>query len=404
MKRLIGSLVIISSLVIGFSSGASAELPPIPSATTVTSSTGGPTQLQSNIGGAKIGYIKVGSAEIFSLGWKPDFKFGPWGLGADINLSLGDNKPTNYDNYILRYIEYDDQRKGLRYGVLDGITLGHGLVMNNYTTRLSDQVILTNQQMGFKGYADLDKYVLRGMLTRSNIYYVRAEERLNPTLTLGEYYVADSTGRAIKQTNGTTKQFPSVSAIGLDASLALPANFTGFAEAGQILNHGSGLTAGLSWGYNAMVANVSFLAEYRSLDKSFVPGYFGVDYETNPIDLVSAEATNQPKNGTLMQLEIDALGLASLKAAYESYQGSNSVLNADLMVIASEQLRVRGYYKQPNFADFRSITLEQGAILGADVAYKINQNTSLITHYKKAYNPTTGRVELTQYYEIALSL
>ena len=404
MKRLIGSLVIISSLVIGFSSLASAELPQIPATTTVTSSTSGPTQLQSNIGGVSIGYIKVGTSEVATLGWHPDLKFGPWGLGGDVNLAMGDNKPSQLETAVLRYVEYDDLKKGLRYGVLDGLTLGHGLIMKNYTSRLGNQVLQTNEQMGFKGYLDLDQYVVRAMGTKNSIYYFRLEERINPMLTLGEYYVTDSTGRAITQTDGSTRQFPSISAIGVDATVPLPANFEGYAEAGQLLNHGSGFSAGLSWAYNAMVADASFLAEYRMLDKGFVPSYFGSDYNINPIDLASAEASGKAKNGMLAQLTVNALGLASLKAVYESYQDSNSSLTADLAAKLSEQISVRGYYKQPNFVDYRSITLEQGAVLGADVAYKINPNMSLVTHYKQAYNPTKGIVESSQYYEIALNL
>ena len=371
--------------------------------TTVTSSTGGPTQLQSNIGGISIGYIKVGTKEITTLAWRPDFKFGPWGLGADVNVSLGENKPANYENMVLRYVEYDDSKKGLRYGVLDGVTIGHGLVMKNYSTRIGNQILLTNERMGFKGYLDMDKYVVRGMATRSNIYAARVEERINPMLTLGEYYITDTTGRTITRTDGTTKAFPSVSAVGIDATVPLPANFEGYAEAGQLLNHGMGLTTGISWAYDLMVANASFLAEYRMLDKGFVPGYFGVDYENNPIDLASAEATGKAKNGYLAQLGVNALGLATLNAIYESYVDSNSTLTADLSAKLGDQLTVSGYYKQPNFVDFRSISLEQGAIIGADVAYKLNPFTTLITHYKKAYNPASGQVESTQYYEVALS-
>ncbi|MBU0630119.1 MAG: hypothetical protein KKC80_04275, partial [Candidatus Margulisbacteria bacterium] len=69
----------------------------------------------------------------------------------------------------------------------------------------------------------------------------------------------------------------------------------------------------------------------------------------------------------------------------------------------SDQVSVRGYYSQPNFVDFRSLSLEQGAVMGADVAYKLNANTSLITHYKKQFNSSTGQVEEAQYYEISLS-
>lgn len=393
------------TLVIGYCSFAVVTLvhAEVPVSTTITGSSGGPTQLQSNIGGLSIGYIKVGTREVGTLAWHPDFKFGPFGLGADLNLALGDNKPANYESLVFRYVEYDDSRRGLRYGFLDGVTVGHGLVMSNYTTRVGSQVIPVYEQMGWKGYLDLDQYVVRGMATHSNIYMARVEERVNPMLTLGQYYINDSTGRTITRTDGTTRSYPSVAAVGVDATAPLPANFQAYAEAGQLINHGGGVSAGLSWGYDMMVANAFLSGEYRMLDKAFVPGYFGPDYENNPVDLVSAEGTNNPKNGYLLKTGINALGIASLSAAYESYVNSNNALSADLAAKLGDQISVHGFYKQPNFIDFRSISLEQGAILGADVGYKLNQNTSLITHYRKAYNPASGQVESTQYYEIALS-
>jgi hypothetical protein len=393
-------LLAVSCLLFAVASLSAAELPV---STTVTSSSNGVSQLQSSIGGLSLGFIKAGTAEVATIGWHPDLKFGPWGLGADINLGLGDNKPSNFEGAVLRYVKYDDSQKGLTYGVLNGVTVAHGLVMKNYSTRIGSQIMLTNEQMGFFGYVDLDKYVLRGMMTRSNIYMARVEERVNPMLTLGQYYINDSTGRTIIQGDGTTKTYPQVAAIGADATMPLPANFQAYAEAGQLINHGAGVSTGLSWAYDMMVANASFSAEYRMLDKAFVPGYFGPDYGNNPVDLASVEATNGPKNGYLVQAGIDALGLVTLNAAYESYINSNNALTADLSTKLGDQIRVRGYYKQPNFVDFRSISLEQGAVLGADIAYKLNQNTSLITHYLKAYNPTSGQVESTQYYEVALS-
>ena len=222
-------------------------------------------------------------------------------------------------------------------------------------------------------------------------------------LTLGQYYVNDSTGRKITQSDCTTRSFAPVAAVGIDATMPLPGNFEGYAEMGQISGHGNGTAAGLSWAYDLMVANATFLAEYRMLDKGFVPGYFGVDYENNPVDLTSAEASGKQKNGYLAQLGVNALGLASLSAIYESYNDSNASLTADLSGKVSDQVSGRVYYKQPNFVDYRSLDLDKGAILGADVTYKVNPYTSTIVHYKKAYNPTTGQVESTQYYEVALS-
>jgi hypothetical protein len=401
MKLRFWSLLIVCYLLLGvWSSGNALDLPVT---TTVTSSTGGPTQLQSNIGGMSLGWIKVGTREVATLGWHPDFKFGAWGAGLDVNLALGDNKPDGYEGAVLRYAEYDDSKKGLRYGILDGVTLGRGLIMKNYSTRVGNSALPVNEQTGLKGYVDLDQNVVRAMGTKSNIYYLRLEQRINPLLTVGEYYVTDSTGRRIVQTDGTTRQFPAVAAVGVDAIAPLPMNFEGYAEAGQLLNHGNGYAAGLTWGYDLMVANVSFLAEYRMLDKGFVPAFFSADYENNPVDLASAEASGKPKNGYLAQVGVDALGLMSLGLVYETYQDSNSTLTGALTAKFTDQLTVKGYYKQPNFVDYRSITLEQGAVMGADVAYKVNPYTSLITHYKKAYNPTTGQVESTQYYEVGLS-
>lgn len=399
---------VISCLLLVVSSIANAQVP-IPSgvigqaAATVTAQPGGPTQMQSKIGGISIGYIRVGSSEVATLDWRPDFKYGPWGLGADVNIGLGEKKPAGYETVVLRYLEYDDSKKGLRYGVLDYITVGHGLIMKNYTTRKGSTILLNNEQMGLKGYYDFAQGAVRGMATRSNIYFARVEERINPMLTLGQHYVTDTTGRSVVQSGGTTKSFPSVSAIGADATMPLPANWEGYAEVGQLMNYGAGLSAGFSWAYDAMVANASFLAEYRMLDKGFVPGYFGADYEDNPVDLASAEASGKAKNGYLAQLGINALGLASLTAIYESYQDSNASLAAALTAKVSEQIDLKGYYKQPNFVDYRSVTFQQGAILGADVAYKINPFTSVIAHYKKAFNPATGQVESTQYYEMGLN-
>ncbi|MFH1386260.1 MAG: hypothetical protein ABIH50_01165 [bacterium] len=383
--------------------GALAADVPFPVSTTITSSTNGPTQFQSNIGAIAIGYNKVGTQDVTTLIWRPDLKFGPWAMGADVNLSLGSNKTPNYENLVLRYVEYDDMKKGLRYGILDGVTLGHGLIMKNYTTKIGSQTMLTNEMLGLKGYYDFDKCIFKGMTTKSGIYYIRVEERMDSNLKLGQYYVVDQIGRKITQTDGTVRSFPAVTAIGVDASIPLWANIEGYAEAGQLLNHGSGLSAGLSWAYDIFVAITSFSAEYRVLDKGFVPGYFGVDYENNPIDLASVEASSEAKNGFLVQMGVNAFGLATLSAAYETYQNNNSTLTADLSAKLSEQINVRGYYKQPNFVNFRSLSYEQGAILGADVAYKVNPFTSLITHYKKSYNSTTGRVESTQYAEISMN-
>ncbi|MFA6549716.1 MAG: hypothetical protein WCT39_07320, partial [Candidatus Margulisiibacteriota bacterium] len=171
----------------------------------------------------------------------------------------------------------------------------------------------------------------------------------------------------------------------------------------QLIGHGNGFNAGVSWAYDAMVANASFLVEYRLLNKGFVPGYFNADYETNPINLVSAEATGNVKNGYYAQFGLSALGVAGLKISYENYNDSTSAaLNADAYAKLPQDVEVTGYYRQPDFANFRSLTLEQGATIGGTLAYPINQMMRAIVHYKKVYNPSTARVEESEYVELQL--
>jgi len=358
------------------------------------------TQFSSNIGGISIGYIKAGSQEVGNLAWHPDLKVGPWGLGADVNVALGENKPSGYENVVLRYVEYDDSKKGLRYGVIDNLTWGHGLLMRNYSTRVTGPVLLNNEQVALKGYVDMDKYVVRALGTRSNIYGVRLEERVHPMLTLGQTFITDTDG----VTPAGTTEVQKVTGIGVDATVPLPLNLEGYAEWAQLIDHGSGWSAGLSWAMDLMVANAAFLAEYRLLDSKFVPGYFDSDYETDPINLSSAEATGNIKNGYLAQAGLDVLGLAKLNAIYEYYNDSEyPSVSADLFAKLPQEIEVTGYYKQPKFTNFRALTLEEGAIMGGSVAYPVNPFTRIVVHYKKVYNPDTAQVEESQYYELRLS-
>ncbi len=358
------------------------------------------TSLSSNIGGLTIGFVKVGTAEITNLAWHPNFKFGSWGAGFDINESLGTSKPAGYENVVVRYVEYDDRTKGLRHGVVDNLTWGHGLLMKGYSTRIIGPVLLNNEQMATLGYLDMNTYVARALVTKSGLYGGRVEERVNPLLTLGQSYITDTVG--VTPPGTTTVQ--KVTGVGVDASVPLPLNLEGYAEYAQLLNHGSGLSVGLSWAYDLMVANASFLAEYRFLDSKFIPGYFDSDYQSNPINLASVEATGNVKNGYLAQLGINALGLAKFNATYEKYNESNATLMANLFAKLPQEVEVTGYYQQPNFSDFRALTLENGAILGGSVAYPLNPFTKMVVNYKKAYNPATGQVEESQYYEVKLSL
>ncbi|MEA3492910.1 MAG: hypothetical protein U9R38_00820 [Candidatus Margulisiibacteriota bacterium] len=386
-------------MIFGFNS-AIAQDSSLSVTTTGGTDTDTATKLVSNIGGLSLGYLKVGTDEVANLAWHPDFKLGPWGLGFDVNITLSEVRPPEYENFVMRYVEYDDGKKGLRYGTIQNLTWGHGLLMKDYSTVATGPILLNNEQLAFKGYVDMDQYVVRGLKTGSGIYGARVEERVHPMLTLGQTYLNDSDGVTLA---GTT-EIQKVSAYGVDATVPLPWGFEGYAEYAHLVDHGSGFSSGIGWDQDFFIAQANFLAEYRFLDSNFVPGYFDSDYEVNPVSLSSAEVSGNVKNGYLAQAGLKVMDMAYLKLVYENYNESDAGVEGELFAKLPQDIEVTGYYKQPSFTDFRSLSLEEGAIIGGSAAYPVNPFTKVVVHYKKVYNPSTQQIEESQYYELRLSL
>jgi len=356
--------------------------------------------------GISLGFIKAGSVEVGSISWRPNYKYGAWGLGFDVNVPIGNQRPDGYDSLVFRYAEYDDGQKGLRYGVLDGITWGHGLLVKNYTTRLAGPVILNNNQMGIRGFYNWDNYGVTALNTWSHIYGVRVTEKIKPVeflplITFGQGYICDTNGLSVKQTDGTTRSFPSQAGVELDATMPLPFGFNGYGEYARLMNYGQGASVGVDWGVDFLAFAATFDVGYRSMSSRFAPGYFDTDYEINPTDLTSIGASS--RNGYFAGFKGIMSDYLKLNIQYEAYQGANTTLLAEALSIPREDVSLYAYYSQPKFVDFNSLTLEEGAVIGAKVGYKVNPNTMIVTHYKKAYNPTLGKVEETQWYEIELS-
>jgi hypothetical protein len=348
--------------------------------------------------GISFGYIKVDTSDVGLVSWQPDFELGPWALGFDFNIPAGSSNPAGIQNVVFRYAQYDDHQKGVRYGVLDYVTLGHGLIMKDYSTRYSYDVILTNEQMGAKAYYNFDKWGLLGMATWHSVFNFGAKQYVNPRLILTEYVVADADGVNVIQSDGSRRNFPAQTGFGIDATVPIIGNWDCFAEVGQLNNHGAGLGLGTDWAYDLFgFMRSTFMLTYRVMDKGFVPGYFDVDYESNPADLSSAEAGTTNRNGILGEWAFNVANRLAATLTYENYNDSNPSLIALANAIISDKFLASGYYKQENFTDLRALSYEEGAILGAAVTYKLNPFASLTWNYKKAYKSTSGQVEETQY-------
>lgn len=354
--------------------------------------------------GASMGFLNTGGVGAGVFSWNPDFNNFGIGLGLSINVPLSaQGQPTGVDTVVLRYLEYANSTWGVKYGILSNVTLANGLLVSNYTTATKGGIIQSSGQSGLRVYYNWDYAGLECFGTWTGVYGARLTEKVLPFLTLGQYVAGDTDGVKQVRPDGTTKQFPPQSGWGVDANIPLTSWANLFAEYAKLNNYGGGFSAGLNAGWNFLLGQVNLKAERRIISKNFIPGYYNEAYEVNPVDIVSYEATATDKDGYSISLYGDVLSKAKFLAIMEAYNNSNTSLRAEALADLTEAYFAGVSYVQPDFRDFRSLDVSQGAIITGKLGYKINPFTRVIANYKQAWDPSTGRVLETQWYEVSLA-
>ena len=118
-------------------------LPLLLAAQTDGSSVSGQTEFNFN---GTAGYVTVGSQTYSQLRFLPELKFHKFGIGLDLDILINSDmnvRSEDWDDpkdiinkiYYIRYAERDNPFY-LRVQGFSDYTLGHGLIMNNYTNRL----------------------------------------------------------------------------------------------------------------------------------------------------------------------------------------------------------------------------------------------------------------------------
>jgi hypothetical protein len=315
----------------------------------------------------------------------PDLKLGNFGAGLDINIILpADKKPSDIDNVVVRYVEYDTGRWGARYGVLSGITLGKGLLMSNYSSTNQQYVVPSNKQVGVKAYYNTGRLGWTAIGTWSKLYALRLTEKIpemfnGMPLTFGQTFVTDSDG--VFNSSGTTRIIESQTGYSADATLELVPNlFDLYSEYAKLTNYGSAFTTGLGFQFGTF----AWTNEYRIVDANFVPGYFNEQYEIAPVNINNL--TGETKNGYRSAISFlfpQLIDLGIVYESYESYNKTNPSLEARLSANLP-QAQISATYSQPNFADIANLD-SKNATIYADINYLTPQGQTVVIHYKKVY-------------------
>lgn len=264
-----------------------------------------------------VGYTEIDSVRYSQLRLIQEFRFWKIKMGLDLDFLFDKNyhlRQDNWDNLedVLNkfyYVQYADKNEPFYFhlGGFPGLTLGNGLIMQNYSNmQLYPALRNTGLMVGIKPNLPLKPSF---ELFSSNL--VR-----NPTLSLTGRFkpLPDSTVKVIgnielgfsivTDTNqyGTLKYYTadslmyladglkrnSATVMGFSYSLPIYKNdkvtLHQYSELAHIDGHGTGfILPGIFADFGFISANL----EYRIYGKEFTPGYFSRNYEENRAIIVS---------------------------------------------------------------------------------------------------------------------
>ena len=275
-------------------------------------------------GKGDVGFVTVDGESYFKLGMSPDLKLGPIDLGVDLALYLGgDGKYPKDLNWIsLRYLGFDlNKRHGVKWGYLRNLTLGQGLLMNNYDTSSGLTTSgFSMEHAGAYGYTTIKNLRTDVLWTPAELYAGRLQYRFDKLLfglpvNLGATYVTDQKG-VDRTLDGNSITRPKQDGYAADISIPVGGElFTPYVEYAELVDQGNGASAGFRG--NAF-GQLGYRLEYRMLGKGFVPGYFDSSYQGTSFSF--ANAPTEKISGILGAADVSFMkDYAKAGLMYEKY-------------------------------------------------------------------------------------
>jgi hypothetical protein len=340
-----------------------------------------------------LGMINVDGNTFLKTSISPDLNLGPVGLGVDFNLYLPMNSTGTYPSELnfltLRHVSYDHEKKfGIKWGRLQSVTFGYGLLMDDFDTGNWGTTEFTNEKAGVLGYATIDPVRVDAMWTAKNVMAGRASYEFKDTFMLGSpiviggTYVTDENG-VDNDINGNIIQRNSQNGYGVDIGVPLGGEFfTLYTEYAQLIEQGKGASVGFR---GTFFNQLDYRAEYRSLGARFVPGYFNNTYEATSYDF-STDSITEKVNGFLVSAASTFMdGAFKGGLIYEKYNDIN------LLTAAVGWRRFQNTVGVINYTvPFQG---KSNAIAEADILYYTGGWLDYVAHIKRVYITTSHFTE-----------
>ncbi len=344
---------------------------------------------------AGISTVRVDDQTLLKLAISPDLKFRSVELGLDVNLYLGDAVPKEFNSVVFRRFKYDhDEKAGIEIGRLQHVTLGQGLLMNNYDSGSFGSYEFFNQKVGYRGYIDYSPIRVEALYTSSRVLGTRLvysvkDVFLGAPLSFGATFVRDKNGINTQDEAGVAIVRPAQDAWSADISMPIGGKYlTLYTEYAELLDtdqENSGLNlnsvegkAGSAGFRGTLFKIFNYRAEYRALGSGFIPSYFDQNYEAT--SLTDDPAPNGQVKGYLISSGFDLGKTFKVNATYEDYEQADPIFSA-----AAGWSNLFGVTGVVNYAE--SFGGNDSAVLSADLILNSTDAVSYMVRYKKLYHP-----------------
>ena len=292
----------------------------------------------------------------------------------DNELRLRDN---GNDVIVLDSLTWAHDRIKLRYGDIEGVTLGRGFVVNNYYSDVKNNNP-DNESKGllFDTFSDRSHVTVFGTL--SHLVAMRGERKMGAA-TLGGTMAFDSE--------------PDLEVFAVDGKYNIFENrWSVYAEGAEISNAGNGFVLGTALTPVPKLVDLTISGEYRKFDADFAPSMIDEHYEAKPTLPFVMGATGGKVEGFYLGADYSIGNGNSIRVFFEDYEAIRSRAGAEARARVGDRLAFKIFYAQENFVPSNNVRPEDSVILG-NLTYALTSRFDLVLDYYRAFNDQSEPLE-----------
>lgn len=411
---------------------------------------------------AGLTFTQIDGKNFVGLVLNPEFSIGKVGVGLNVPILYGlDDMKVRTDIFedgvgparLITYLRYGVQKSDpvyVRVGQLDGISIGFGGLVNNYTnsTSLEKRKLGLHLDVNFKGLGGVEAMYSDFDPGSQNLLAIRPYARplsttgipIAQTFEVGAVFVSDKDQTAIPQNDSTSTSYlytkNGISAFGVDAGFTvwkipfiqvdaffnysklnvgkggLEDSLTSIAPTlnAQTLEDGYDQGSGWSYGMNfrlnfvADIFHTDIRIERLSYQEHFIPQFFDFNYELHKDNRILSTLTAEKKSGIYGSLTGHILQKVRLGGSLLLPDNVSETapaviqLNATLDRLANK-FSIHALYLKGGLSDLSdAFKLDEDSIAKIRFAYHMNNWLVVGTDYYWAFTPTAdGSIEATEY-------